>query len=84
MSEINVTLDELLAELEKLSGESLEGFTTEEMSKRIKRSVPTCRAMLRVLVKNGKAKYVGRRRSRRIDGATFWIPVYQFVGKKRQ
>jgi len=77
MTELSITLEELRAELERLDGECQEGFTTEEMAKAIGYSAPVCRGMLRTLVRNNKAKCVGRRKSYRIDGSICWIPVYR-------
>ena len=79
MSEIDITLDDLMAELQSLSEGKPDGFTMKEMSKHVGRHVQWCREAMQDLIENGRARYVGKRQKTRIDGAVGWVPVFQFI-----
>jgi DNA-binding IclR family transcriptional regulator len=72
-------MDELLKEIGKLS--ISEGFTSMEASEALgyKRSWTT--ELLARLVHKGVVVYVGRRERLRIDGTTYWAPVYRIKEK---
>ena len=81
MGEINITLEELSAEVEKLYGDSPEGFTTAEMADATGKSQWACSRLLRTLIKNGRAECTGRKRGKKIDGSAAWIPTYRLIKK---
>ena len=79
MSSIGIKLDELLIEMERLAGESPDGFSAREMAKHYGRSVPWCRRKLRDLVEHEMVICSGQKRITRIDGGVGYIPVYRLV-----
>jgi len=76
METLDVSFNEVLAEIEKLSTDRPEGFTIAEMSDATGRSVKWCRTKIRRLMAAGKAQYNGRAIRSRIDGQTGYVPVY--------
>jgi len=75
-----ISMDELESQLRELEGRQPEGFSIEEMSDRTGRSAYWCRAKLKKLVDEGKAKYNGKRAGTMLDGRRYHAPVYVLVG----
>ncbi len=82
MSDLGFKLDELMAEMEKLSGENPDGFTAREMAKHCGRATRWAREKLQILVENGTVVFVGRKHVTRIDGVSGRVPVYRLVKGK--
>ena len=79
MNEIDITLEELLSEIQQLSFGQQNGFTTKEMGKHFNRDVRWCRKILGSLIEAGRAECIGTKRIIRIDGNGMSVPVYRFV-----
>lgn len=79
MTELNIHIDQLIAEIEKAKCPDAEGFTTRDLVKIFNKRPRTVRDMVRELVDSGKVKFVGHRKVSRIDGVLTKVPVYQFV-----
>ena len=79
MGKIDITLDEIILEMERLSAQSAEGFTMKEMSKHFGRHIQWCRDLMQELINLDKARCVGKKRKTRIDGGAGWVPVYEFI-----
>lgn len=79
VAELNMSFDEVLAEIERLSEESPEGWTVDEMSKALGHSRNWCRRKLSELIAHGKAEFAGTAGRTRIDGHRCRTPVYRLV-----
>lgn len=81
MSDSRMTVEDWLAELEAASrarGDSDEGETIPELIDRLGLKYSQVTRILREAQKQSRLK-LGRRRSKRIDGVTTWLPVYRIL-----
>ena len=76
MATLDISFDEILAEINRLSSKNTEGFTIGEMSDSVGHSKEWCRRKMELLIKGDKAYCNGRARRLRIDGQATFIPVY--------
>lgn len=65
---MNITTDELMAEIERLNQEQAEGFTVSEMVDVIGHGPEWCQRQLRALIKQKKARCNGRRKVPALTG----------------
>lgn len=79
---LGISADQLVAEIEKLSDQSPDGFSVAEMVDTVGHTERWCRAKVRQLINAGIVRFNGRARRERIDGAPCYVPVYMFVGKQ--
>ena len=79
MSAIDIRLDELVAEMTKLSQESPDGFTTREMAEHYGHTPRWAREKLQLLVSKKKVIHVGHKQVTRIDGVVGRVPVYRLA-----
>ncbi len=77
-----LNLDELMVELERLNGDSPDGFTVREMAKHYGRTPRWAREKLQILVEASRVAHVGRKLITRIDGIPNRVPVYRLVSKE--
>lgn len=75
---IGITTDQLMQEIERLSGQNPEGFTVAEMSLALERENTWCRKKIRQLMDAGFVRMNGRAKRTRIDGLPCYSPVYVF------
>lgn len=76
MASIEITFDEVLQEIDRLSALSPEGFTIQEMSTACGHGTEWCRVKMSKLIASGKAFCNGRAKRNRIDGYPTFVPVY--------
>jgi len=79
MSTINVSFDEVLHEIERLSQRQPDGFTVREMSMAVGKSPKWCRERLRDLIDAQKVEWNGEKTVLRMDGRPAQIPVYRWL-----
>ena len=79
MTTIDVSFDEVLGEIERLSNSQPEGFTIVEMAEHVNHTRTWCRREISRLIQAGKVRYNGNATRPRIDGQTCRVPVYIFV-----
>lgn len=80
MAAENITLDELVAELNRLGVESVEGaegLTVQEWAEQWGIARSTAQERIRSAVKNALA-FTGRARRQAMDGSMRPVPVYRF------
>jgi hypothetical protein len=84
MSVESITLDEWYKALEEIQQRpGAKGFTSSDVSDASGCSQSLARQRIRSLILAGRAKHVGMRGSKRIDGRPTTIPVYALTkGKK--
>lgn len=88
MSSPTLTLDELLAEVERVHGNQPQGVSMRELCAAVGHTAKwVSERLLRPALASGRARFVGRRRVPGIDGRMQLIPVYAFasdaVGRRR-
>lgn len=82
MSELNVSFDEVLIEIERLTKErGSSGFTISDMAEETGRTKEWCRDKLGKMIRAGVAQCVGRTTRPAIDGTNRNIPAYAIVKK---
>ena len=80
MSEsLGVTYDEILAEIDRLTAASPEGFTILEMMDATGHCDNWCRDKIRRLINAGRVRYNGKAKREAIDGKPCLVPVYIYV-----
>lgn len=80
MGTINVSFEDVLQEIERLSQRQPEGFSVREMSQAIGKTPKWCRDRLRDLIDAEKVEWNGEKTVIRMDGRPAQIPVYRFLG----
>jgi len=78
---MNITLEELLAEVERIDGSHQDGATVTELAEQTGRSRLVILNRLKAAAKEGRL-VVGRKPVRSIDGRPLWAPCYKIT--KRQ
>lgn len=78
----DITVNEWLAELERLQRRSDEGATTDELAEAWGCHRMTALVRLRQLVRQGRV-VCGFRQSERIDGRPYRVPVYRIKPRGR-
>uniref|UniRef100_A0A6H1ZLC1 Uncharacterized protein n=1 Tax=viral metagenome TaxID=1070528 RepID=A0A6H1ZLC1_9ZZZZ len=76
MATLDITFDDVLREIDRLSALNTEGFTVQEMSIAVGRGPEWCRIKMAKLIQSGKAFCNGRAKRYRIDGLPTYVPVY--------
>ena len=71
-----ISMDELETQLRELEAAQPEGFSVAEMSDQLGMSEHWCRVKLKKLVKEGKAKFNGKKPDTMLDGRRCHVPVY--------
>lgn len=80
MSSPTLTLDELLAEVERVHGNQPQGVSVKQLCATTGHNRDWVRmTLLQPAITAGRARFVGRRREPRIDGAMALVPVYAFA-----
>lgn len=79
---LNISFDEILKEIARISEIKPNGFTVREMVVETGQSENWCRNKLRELIDEGKVACVGRTTVTRIDGTKTPVPAYNLVRKK--
>ena len=79
MSDIDVSFDEVLAEIERLSNSQPEGFTIKEMAEHVNHTRTWCRNEIDRLIQAGRVRYNGQATRTTIAGRSCKVPVYIFV-----
>lgn len=79
-----ITLDEVLAELERLQRASaaqhdVEGFTYREFAAKYGKGETATREAMRVLHEQGRLVCAGKRRTQGVAGQVKYEPIYQLV-----
>lgn len=78
-----ITIEQLMAELERVSNQNAEGETMDEMRARLGIGTNKLYRQLRVLVDQGRV-VVGRRMEKNIIGSCKVVPCYRVVPKRRK
>jgi len=81
-----IRIDEVLAELERLSqsnGDGPAGFTCRELSERAGVTAGAVQAKLRALVYSGRVELAGKREELNIAGGRCRVPVYRLKGESK-
>ena len=76
-----ISMDELEVQLRGLESAQPEGFSVAEMSDRLNMSEHWCRVKLKKLVKEGRAKFNGKKRGTMLDGRKHFTPIYVLLAK---
>lgn len=76
MATLEISFDEVLAEIDRLSTISPEGFTMQDMASATGHNVKWCRERIALLINSGGAICNGRAKRPRIDGQFALVPVY--------
>jgi len=75
---LGITKEQLIAEIERLSDQSPDGFSTAEMVDATGHGERWCRVKVKELMKAGKLRFNGRAKRTRIDGIPCYVPVYVY------
>lgn len=81
MSDITITTEEWLAELERLYDEQPDGFTRAELQEIADIGRDKAQNIIRLGIATGVLKFAGHRRSVDVTGRRTLLPVYCAVGK---
>lgn len=74
---INITFDEVLEELRKISEKSDEGFTAYEFGKAAGHNQRWAQLKIKKMIEEGKVVYNGTAKRPRIDRQLVDVPVYK-------
>jgi hypothetical protein len=74
---MEITFDEVLQEMQRLTARDPEGFTVAEMAASTGHGHQWCRMSVKSLIACGKVVYAGRARRQTMDGRTCLVPVYR-------
>lgn len=81
MSEPEITMDEVIAELTKKTRD-VHGFTAQDLADKLGCTIEHARSKLRKLFREGRLVQSGTRASVTINGRTCHIPCYALIGGK--
>jgi len=76
MAKLEITFEEVLREIDRLSALNTEGFSIQELSNACGRSPIWCRGKMAKLIGSGRAFCNGTAKRLRIDGHPTFVPVY--------
>jgi hypothetical protein len=76
---LEITTQQLIEEIERLSDQSPDGFSTAEMVEATGHHDKWCRKQIRAMIKAGTLRFNGRAKRERIDGFHCYVPVYVLV-----
>ena len=80
-ADISIRMDEWLAELSRLSEASVDGLSMEEIAAGMGCSTKTASQRVRALMRAGRARLSGHRRSVSVSGRSCVTPVYKLEGR---
>jgi hypothetical protein len=73
----SIRVDEWLAELEKLSRRSVDGFSVKELADSTGHSLLWSRNVIKAGMARGLVEYAGKKSAVRMDGGACLVPVYR-------